>query len=67
MIVRDVAASTNAEATVTAAHPAPRFRWAGIVTGIDASRERGRESLALGVGAIASTVVALLTLVVFRL
>lgn len=36
-------------------------------SGIDTSSEQGRESLALGVGAIAFTVVGLLTLVVFRL
>ncbi|MDJ0336656.1 hypothetical protein [Cryobacterium sp. PH31-O1] len=67
MTAWDVAASTDVEATVMATPPAPQFRWASIVMDLDASSERVRESLALGVGAIALAVAALITLILFRL
>jgi len=43
-----------------------RSRWTTTVAGIDTSSERGRESLSLAVGTIALILVALSTLVIFR-
>jgi hypothetical membrane protein len=47
--------------------PSTRLAWSAAVARIDVSSERGRETLALGLSVIALVVVALITLVVFRL
>jgi hypothetical membrane protein len=43
-----------------------RARWTAALSGFDTSSERGRESLSLAVGAVALTLAALGTLVIFR-